>query len=146
MRIARASAPWRWGEGWLAQTVAAEPYCGKRLRFSGAVRANVCEVGAGAQLYIETRPKPPASSIWTLPADNLAVIDRPIRSIHWRTYAVEVDVPTNAYSVVIGCGGGLLPRAGADPVPFRRPFSTSYAPQRTVVQPKTCRTWPACHG
>ena len=82
MRIARASAPWRWGEGWLAQTVAAEPYCGKRLRFSGAVRANVCEAGAGAQLYIETRPKPPAGSIWTLPADNLAVIDRPIRSIH----------------------------------------------------------------
>jgi hypothetical protein len=103
VRIARASARWRWGEGWLAQTVAAEPYCGKRLRFSGAVRANVCEVGAGAQLYIETRPKPPASSIWTLPADNLAVIDRPIRSIHWRTYAVEVDVPTNAYSIVIGC-------------------------------------------
>ena len=103
MRIARASAPWRWGEGWLAQTVIAEPYCGKRLRFSGAVRANVCEAGAGAQLYIETRPKPPAGSIWTLPADNLAVIDRPVLSTHWRTYAVEVDVPSNAHSIVIGC-------------------------------------------
>jgi hypothetical protein len=38
-----------------------------------------------------------------LPADNLAVIDRPVLSTHWRTYAVEVDVPSNAHSIVISC-------------------------------------------
>ncbi len=41
VRIARASAPWRWGEGRLEQKLSAEAWRGKLLRFSGAVRAEV---------------------------------------------------------------------------------------------------------
>jgi hypothetical protein len=43
VRIARASAPWRWGEGRLEHKLSAEAWRGRLLRFSGAVRAEVEE-------------------------------------------------------------------------------------------------------
>ena len=101
--ISRASAPWRWGEGWLAQMFAAAPWRSKRLQFEAAVRADVHERGAGAQLYVEVRPEPPKGTVWTLPATHLAMIARPVRSPQWATYRIEVEVPTEAHSISIGC-------------------------------------------
>jgi len=101
--ISRASAPWRWGEGWLAQMFAAVPWRAKRLQFKGAVRAEVHDWGAGAQLYIEVRPEPSKGAIWTLPATHLAMIARPVRSPQWATYRIEIEVPTEAHSINIGC-------------------------------------------
>src|SRR5262245_36028904 len=103
VRISRPCAPWRWGEGWLAQTFAAAPWRGKRLRLKGAVRAEVHEWGAGAQLYLEVRPEPPEGAMWTLPATHLAMIARPVRSLRWATYRIEIEVPTGAHSISIGC-------------------------------------------
>jgi len=91
LRISRTAAPWRWGEGWLTQAFAAEPWRGKRLRLSGAVRTEVHAAGAGGQLYVEVRPEPPAGAIWRLPATHVAMIARPVRSDQWETYQVEVD-------------------------------------------------------
>ena len=102
VRIARVSAPWRWGEGRLEQKFSAEAWCGKRLRFSGAVRAEVRGPGAGAQLYIEVRPKPPEGVAWIMPAAAMGMVDRPVRSPHWARYGVEVDVPDEAHSINIG--------------------------------------------
>jgi len=99
VRIARASAPWRWGEGWLTQTFSAEAWRGRRLRFSGAVRAEVQGPGTGAQLYVEVRPKPREGVKWMMPPAQIAMIDRPVRSPHWSTYAVEIDVPETAHSI-----------------------------------------------
>jgi hypothetical protein len=101
--ISRIAAPWRWGEGWLAQTFLAEPWRGKRLRFGGAVRAEVQEPGASAQLYVEIRPKPPEGAIWAMPASGVAMIDPSVRSPDWASYCVEIDVPPEAHSIVIGC-------------------------------------------
>ena len=102
VRIARASAPWYWGEGRLEQTFSAEPWCGKPLRFSGAVRAEVEGPGAGAQIYIEVRPTAPEEAVWVMPAAAMVMIDRPVRLPHWSRYTVEIDVPETAYSIVIG--------------------------------------------
>jgi erythromycin esterase len=101
--ISRASAPWRWGEGWLAQMFAATPWRGKRLQFKAAVRAEVHDRGAGAQLYIETRPEPPKGAIWMLPATRLAMTASPVRSPQWATYLIEIEVPSEAHSITIGC-------------------------------------------
>jgi erythromycin esterase len=101
--ISRASAPWRWGEGWLAQMFAAAPWRGKHLQFKGAVRAEVHDWGAGAQIYVEVRPEPPKGAIWTLPAAHLAMIASPVRSSQWATYRIEIEVPTEAHSINIGC-------------------------------------------
>jgi erythromycin esterase len=103
VHISRASAPWRWGEGWLTQMFPAAPWHGKRLQFKGAVRAEVHEWGAGAQLYVEVRPAPPKGAIWTLPATHLAMIESPVRSPQWQTYQIEIEVPTEAHSISIGC-------------------------------------------
>jgi erythromycin esterase len=103
VRIARASAPWRWGEGWLAQMFAAAAWRGKRLQFKGAVRAEVQELGAGAQLYVEVRPEPPEGAIWTQPASHLAMLARPVRSPQWASYRIEIEVPAEAHCISIGC-------------------------------------------
>ena len=67
------------------------------------MRTEVNEAGAGAQLYVEVRPEPPAGAIWIPPASHLAMIARPVRSLQWETYQVEVDVPREAHSISIGC-------------------------------------------
>jgi hypothetical protein len=37
-----------------------------------------------------------------MPAAAAAMVERPVRSPHWTRYAVEVDVPKDAHSIVIG--------------------------------------------
>src|SRR5262249_10346121 len=100
--IARASAPWRWGQGQLEQTFSAEAWRGKRLRFSGAVRAEVQGLGNGAQLYVAVRPKPPEGTPWTMPPTAMGMIERPVRSPHWTRHAAEIDVSEDAAAIVIG--------------------------------------------
>lgn len=102
VRIARASAPWRWGEGRLEQMFEAQAWRGKRLRFGAAARAEVQGPGAGAQIYAEVRPKPPEGVPWIMPATAAAMIEQPVRSPQWQRYAVEIDVPEDAHSIVIG--------------------------------------------
>jgi hypothetical protein len=100
--IARASAPWRWGEGSLVQTFSAEPWRGKRLRFGGAVRTNVQGMGAGAQLYVEVRLRPREGVTWQMPASGVAMIGRPVQSPQWETHTIEIDIPETAHSIAIG--------------------------------------------
>jgi erythromycin esterase len=101
VQIARRWAPWRWGEGRLEQTLSAEAWRGKRLRFAGSIRAEVAGPGSGAQLYIEVRPQPPEGVRWGMPAAAAAIINPPARSPRWG-HAVEIDVPEEAHSIVIG--------------------------------------------
>jgi hypothetical protein len=101
--IARASAPWRWGQGRLEQTFSAEGWRSKRLRFSGAVRAEVLQgPGTGAQLYVEVRPKPPEGTTPWVMSSAMGMIERPVRSRHWGRYAAEIDVPEDTSTIVIG--------------------------------------------
>jgi len=100
--IARSFAPWRWGEGWLQQVFSAEAWRGKRLRLSSALRAEADGPGCGAQLYIEVRPKAPDGVTWPMAPTSIAIIGRPVRPPRWERYAVEIDVPPEAHSVVLG--------------------------------------------
>jgi hypothetical protein len=102
VRIARSSAPWRWGEGWLQQTFSAETWRGKRLRFSAAVRADGEGPGTGAQLYVEILPKPPEGTAWPMAPTSVALVGRLLRSPRWERPAIEIDVPQEAQSVVLG--------------------------------------------
>ena len=102
VRIARSSAPWRWGEGWLQQVFSAEAWRGKRLRFSSALRAEAEGPGTGAQLYIEVEPKPPEGATWSMAPSSVAMVGRPVQSPRWVRYAVEIDVPDEAQSIVLG--------------------------------------------
>jgi len=49
------------------------------------------------------RPEPAKGTIWTLPATHLAMIASPVRSPQWATYLVEIEVPSEAHSISIGC-------------------------------------------
>jgi hypothetical protein len=102
MCIARTSAPWRWGEGNLEQKFSAQQWRGKRLRFSGAVRAEVQDPGTGAQLYIEARPKPREGVAWMMPARAASMIEPPVRLSQWDRYTVGVHVPNSADTITIG--------------------------------------------
>ncbi len=102
LRIARRSAPWRWGQGRLEQTFSAEAWRGKRLRFSAAMCAEAEGPGTAAHLYIEVRPKQPKDMPWTMPASALAMTQPPVRCTHWKTYAVELLIADDAHTIVIG--------------------------------------------
>jgi erythromycin esterase len=105
--IARTMAPWRWGEGQLEQTFLAESRRGRRVRFAASVRAEVQGPGSGAHLFLELRPERPTGSKWTMPPSAVAMVDRGIRSPHWQTCAVEIDVPqeTHAITIVLALAG-----------------------------------------
>jgi erythromycin esterase len=93
IEIARPPGPWRWGDGRLEQAFLADGWHGKRLRLSGAIRAQVPGPGSGAQLYIETRGNAPSA---------IAMVDQPVRSPQWARYTVELEVPQDAYSIIMG--------------------------------------------
>lgn len=102
VEIARQPGPWRWGDGRLEQTFLAEDWHGKRLRLSGAIRAQVPGPGSGAQLYIETRGKPSEDTHPMMSLLGIAMVDQPVRSSQWARYTVEIEVPEPAYAIVIG--------------------------------------------
>src|SRR5262249_17258023 len=87
----------------LEQTFSATVWAGKRLRLNGAVKADVRLPGGAAQLYIEARPKPPASMAWVPPPIALAGIDPPVRSSSWTRCAVELDGAGDPHGIAIGC-------------------------------------------
>ena len=86
----------------MEQTICAEAWRGKRIRFSGAVRAEVEGPGNGAQLYIETRPKPPEEGMWTMPATAMAMVEPSVCLPQWGRYAAEIAVPDEAHTILIG--------------------------------------------
>jgi hypothetical protein len=100
VRIARSSAPWRWGEGWLRQTFSADPWRGKRLRFSAAVRADAEGPGTGAQLFVEILPL--EGTTWAMAPTSVALAGRLLRSPRWERPAIEIDVPQEAQLVALG--------------------------------------------
>ena len=100
--IARTFAPWRWGDGRLEQTFSAKAWRGKRIGFSGAARSEVEGPASGAQLYVETRPKAVEKAIWRMPATVLAMVEPPVQSPRWYAYSVEIDVPHDAETILIG--------------------------------------------
>jgi hypothetical protein len=102
VRIARTLAPWRWGAGRLEQVVSAEGWRGKRLRFSGAVRAEARDPGSGAQLFIAVRLAPPEGTAWMMPAAAVGMLERPVQSPRWARHAAEIHVPDTAAAIVIG--------------------------------------------
>ena len=99
--IARVSAPWRWGQGMLEQTFAAEPWRGKRLRFSATVRAETEARGSGAHVYVEVRPQAEGGSVPWRPA-AFAMVAPAVQSPHWSRYEVALEIPGDAHSITIG--------------------------------------------
>jgi hypothetical protein len=51
---------------------------------------------------LEILPKPPEGATWTMAPTSVALIGRPLRSPHWERHAIEIDVPDDAQSVVLG--------------------------------------------
>ena len=97
-------AQWRWGDGQLIQKISAQSYRGKRLRFSGAIRAMTTDLGAGALLFLRFLPKSDddESDFFVTPLATAASTAEPVQSPQWETVAVEADVPEMADSFVIG--------------------------------------------
>jgi hypothetical protein len=69
---------------------------------AGAARSQVEGPGSGAQLYVEARPKAVEKAIWRMPAAVLAIVEPPVRSPRWHAYSVEIDVPDDAETILIG--------------------------------------------
>ena len=103
VRISR-EAPWGWGDGRLTQTISAQAFRGRRLRFSAAVRTAATEVGAGALLYLRFLPKSDEgeSVFFITPHASAASSAEPVQSPQWTTLAVEADVPETADMFVMG--------------------------------------------
>ena len=97
-------APWRWGDGQLVQTISAQDYGRKRLRFAAAVRTIVTDAGAGALLFLRFLPKPDgdADDFYLSSLATVAPAEQPLQTPHWTTIAVEADLPDAAGSFVIG--------------------------------------------
>jgi erythromycin esterase len=112
VRLARAAAPWRWGDGRLVQKIAAKTWRGGKLRFAAAVRTEVADLGAGALLFVTFLQEPDRSDESDFFAAEIAVVassEAPVRSAQWTTLAVETDVPPETECFLIGlalCGSG----------------------------------------
>jgi erythromycin esterase len=103
VRIAR-EASWGWGDGRLTQTISAQDFRGKRLRFAAAVRTEATGIGAGALLYLRFLPKPDdGESVFFIQAPRtVASSAAPEQWPQWTTIAAEADVPEEAEEFVIG--------------------------------------------
>lgn len=103
VRISR-DAPWRWGDGKLTQSISAQAWHGKRLRFAAAIRTMAEDVGAGALLFLRFLPQPDGdqSEFFVAPLATATSTAQPMQSPQWATFAVEADVPAAADSFMIG--------------------------------------------
>ena len=99
--IMRAFAPLRWGHGVLEQAFSAEPWRGRRLRFSAAVRADARGAGAGAQIFVEARARGEAGTLPWRPS-GVGLVELPVRSPHWRRYEATIEVPEAAHAISLG--------------------------------------------
>ena len=110
--------------GSLVNGLDARPYRGRRIRLTGAVRAEVtAESSDGLWLRVD-RPRQQMGFF-----DNMS--DRPIRSAEWKSYSIEGDVAQDAIGIAYGlllAGSGqawvdevsiedIGPAAAPDPAP-----------------------------
>ena len=79
------------------ERIDAKPYRGKRVRLTAAVRAKVA-AGSSARLTLQARAVGPG------PVNTMR--DSPIVDAHWKTYSIELVVPTNAATLTMG--GALI--------------------------------------
>jgi hypothetical protein len=91
------------GFGTLMQSFSADPYVGKRVRFSAYVKSDGVARWAGLWMRVDGKnPQQP------LAFDNMQ--DRPIKgSAAWKRYEVVLDVPQGATDIALGI---LLAGAG----------------------------------
>jgi hypothetical protein len=111
------------GFGTLMQSIDAEEYRGKRLRFSAQVKALGILEWAGLWMRIDGSPQTGSNMPALLGLDNME--SRPIRgTMDWKRYDVVLDVPKEAKGIAFGIllqGGGqawmddlLFEAAGSD--------------------------------
>ena len=82
------------GFGTLMQSIAADDYRGKRIRFSGYVRADQVKEGAGLWMRVDKERE-------SVAFDNMQ--NRPIKGTSdWLQYAVVLDVPSDATGIFFG--------------------------------------------
>lgn len=84
------------GFGNLMQKIEAAPYRDKRIRFRAAVRTEVSEPGARAQLWFRVNQKNNQMGFF----DNMD--DRPIVASGWQYYEIIGDVDDKAESIYVG--------------------------------------------
>jgi erythromycin esterase len=129
VRVARSSAPWRWGDGWLEQAFSAQAWRGGRLRFSAAARVQAQGFGTGARLFAHVAA---ANAVRARRPGQIVAVSPAIEAPQWQTYTVEIDVPESAEAieigfVVLGDSAGWFGDIKVEPV----------APGELV--PRTCR-------
>ena len=92
--------------GSLTTGTSAQPYRGKRIKYSGHLRSQEAEVG-GLWMRIDRSHD---GRVTTLAFDNMQ--DRPVRgTTDWAEYAVVLDVPDDAHQITFGFllnGSGTL--------------------------------------
>jgi len=84
------------GFGTLMQSFSADPYVGKRVRFSGYVKSGSVARWAGLWMRVDGK-----NAQQPLAFDNMQ--DRPIKgSVGWKRYEVVLDVPQGATGIALG--------------------------------------------
>jgi hypothetical protein len=88
------------GFGTLKQSIAPDEYLGKRIRFSGVVKAKLTRGRAGLWMRVDSETNPHGCGE-ILALDNME--DRPIeRSSDWTRYDVVLDVAKEAKGIAFG--------------------------------------------
>jgi hypothetical protein len=86
----------RKSEGSLIQMVRAEPYRGKKLKFSAAIRTDVIGAASHAQLWMRVDKA----------NDRIALIknmdQNPVISGKWQRYSIEAEIPESAELIRLG--------------------------------------------
>lgn len=84
----------------LMQTLNAEPFRGKRVRFRAAVRTEELKDDAAAQLWFRVDRESASGQRETGAFDNMQ--DRPIKSPAWQDYEIVLQVNDDAEKIVMG--------------------------------------------
>jgi erythromycin esterase len=82
-------------DGLFIEQVSAVPFRGKRIRLTGAVRANVHDADSSARLLLRVNNGP-------IPGPANSMREQPIVDPHWRAYSIELEIPSNAVKIDIG--------------------------------------------
>lgn len=86
--------------GNLMQTIDAEPYRGKRVRFRAAVRTDELGESGRAQLWLRVDRQSAGGGHATGAFDNMQ--DRPIRDSQWKHYEIVGEVADDAKQIIVG--------------------------------------------
>ena len=97
------------GFGTLMRSYGAEPYLGKRIRFSANVKADTVKDWAGLWMRVDARHATGETPA-VLSFDNMQ--GRPIKgTFGWKSFSVVLDVPEDAANISLGIlmqGGGAV--------------------------------------